>query len=855
MQKFFFVIFFMLIFFLGKSQEIIIQIRDTQGKELDNINVQLLREGKIIDFKKTNNGGKYSFNPLEKGIFTLKFTSVFYKTKLFDIDTNIKTYFEIELESQLTEIKEVVIKSRPTFAKIKEDTIVYNVKAIRDGTERTVEDLVKKLPGLDISDNGKVTFKGNVIGEVLVEGNEFFGKNHKIAIQNLSSEMVDGIDFWKNYSTINGSTSTAINIKLKDDYKERITGNIEGGFGNKNSYLAHSNLYKLGKSGNLVFIGDVNNIAKDPITIADFYEMNKQENIEESENDNNLEVPNFLNNDGKVVSKDNQFGALQYSKSKKTFSITAFSIFNNAQLDKYSTTRRTVLDSQAQNLNFFEKKGENNKGFLGTTQIKARKVFNNDSFLFYNFGYTPINDDFNQDINRSSNDINLYHINNNIKSRSLGNFISWNINHGNNKIIFALSQLNKTYSGGLNIESNKNLFLTNNDFLTQNYDINSNKYAVDFYLKNKNKIINFNISSGFSYKKEKSLLEEFTSLANETRNLTLHHFNSDITVYRKLGRFDFSGSLSSNFIHLNEYEKHYFENKAKLKYLPDSKVNSEYSIEYQSKYNFPDIRFLQNNNLYSKDLIFYQNATIFPNVLSKTENYQFIWNRFNFDKGNMWLFVLLYQNTNPAFTTNVTNYGDFSKSENLIGAYNHRWTFLLSNDHKFRKNFNLKSKFVSVFNNNENFINNNRNVTSIQNFELSQKLSSNFKNKVIQFDIGYTFTKSIFDQSFYNVKSYQNYYKFSLGVRANIMKEWMGNLLGEYLIQNTEKNSQNNFLLGGQVSYRKEKTQLEYSLQFNNILNLNSFNYINSVVNQLGTDEYSTIALHGYFLAGLKLNF
>lgn len=125
----------------------------------------------------------------------------------------------------------------------------------------------------------------------------------------------------------------------------------------------------------------------------------------------------------------------------------------------------------------------------------------------------------------------------------------------------------------------------------------------------------------------------------------------------------------------------------------------------------------------------------------------------------------------------------------------------------------------------------------------------------MQFDLGYTLSKGVFEQSFYNTTSKQDNIKLSLGIRVNIRKEWIANVLGEYLIQKSDKNTLRNFLIGGQISYRKEKSYFEYNLQFNNVLNLNSFEYINSYTSQLGIEEASTTALHGYIMGGLKYNF
>ena len=212
--------FLILLFNVCFSQQIIkVQVNDVEGKSIENINVQLLQNNRTIYFKKTDNTGKCIFELSEKGVFSLKFTSMLYKSEIIDIDTQKKDFFEVTLQSQIKEIEAVEIKARPKIATAKEDTIVFNIKAIKDGTERTTEDLIKKIPGLDVNENGKVSYNGNLLGQVLIDGNEFFGKNHKMATQNISAEMLEGVDLWKNYTTINGGKSSALNLRLKDQYK------------------------------------------------------------------------------------------------------------------------------------------------------------------------------------------------------------------------------------------------------------------------------------------------------------------------------------------------------------------------------------------------------------------------------------------------------------------------------------------------------------------------------------------------------------------------------------------------------------------------------------------------------------
>lgn len=854
MNKIIYII-FLFIFSALQSQDINITVRDISKKYAENINVQLIKNGKIIDFKKTDNLGQCNFRLSEKGVFLIKLTSLFFETKSLEVDTNEKLNFEIILDSQIKDIQEVEIKSRPKIARAKEDTISFNVMAVRDGTERTTEDLIRKLPGLDISENGKVTFKGNPIGQVLVEGNEFFGKNHKISTQNISSDMIEGIDLWQNYTTINENRSTALNLKLKEKYKGKITGNIEGNYGINNSYLGHANLFKFEKFGNLAFIGDANNLAIDPISYMDFYEMNSQENIDNANSTLNIDIPSFLNNDNRVKSKNNQFGALQYSKSGKNFSITAFSILNNAQLSKFSINKRTGFPGQPAIFNFLEHNFEDNSGFFGTTQIKFKTKFKDNSFLYYNFGYNPTIDNFKQNINRSSIELQLLDIDNVSRNNSLSNFISWNKQIGSSKIILSFSQINESSKTNLEISSNNDLFFRNTNYLIQNYNINSDRYAFDFNLKNKNKIINVNFKSGFNYKKDTSVLEEFLLQEKENIVLKTYHFINDINANKKIGKFEFYSSISSNLIQINNSNNHYFEKMFRIKYTPESKVSTDFVIEYNSKYAIPNLRLLQNNPLYLKDMSYFQNTALTPNSLSRTDNYKFMWNRFNMDKGNLIFLILSYEKSKPNYTSNLTNFGTFSLIQNTIGTFKERYLSIISSDYKISKYLILKSKFSGLLNKDSNFIDGNHNLTTVQNFEISQKLSTNFKNSLLQFDIGYILSKGIFEQSFYKTSSNQDNIKFSLGIRGNINKNLLFSTIGDYLIQKTEQNNLENFLIGGHFSYRKEKSNWEYNLRFNNILNLKSFSYINSYTSQLGTDESTTTALQGYIIGGLKIYF
>lgn len=841
-------------FFWGQNIEV--KTISKEKKSLDNVNVQLIKNNKTINFKTTNENGVCSFVVSEKGIYTLKFTSLLYKTKFVEINTFEKSDFEILLEQQITEIQEVKIKARPKIAFAKGDTISYNIKVVKDGTERTVEDLIKKLPGLDINENGKVTNNGNIVGQVLIDGNEFFGKNHKMATQNITADMIDGVDFWKNYTTMSGNQSTALNLKLKDEYKGRITGNAQATYGNKNSYLAHANLFKFSKAGNIALIADANSIARDPIGMMDFYEMNKQDDGDNENDATRLDTPTFLNNDGRVKDKNNQFGALQYSKSNKTFSITAFSIFNTAQLEKLSTISRIAFEGQPATYNFYENRTEKNKGFFGTTQIKIKKTFADKSFLYYNFGFNPSEDNFNQEINRNSNLINtFYDIENGIKSNTLGNFISWNKKFNITKISIDFSQQKNTKKSILQMNSSENLFQNPFNNLLQILDLDSEKYSLQFNLKNNFSFATINYRSGYFYKNEDARLSEFFNSESEVKNLKTYDFINELFIQKGIGNFDLSGTLTSHFLNFNQVEKYYFDKNFKIQYKLQSKASIILALEYINQYKSPDFIQLLYDQNYNRNLSYMRNASLSPETLVNANAFKFNFISFNLSKGNYFFSILAYEKANSNFSTDVTNFGLFSQSLNVLGNLNDRWFLLTSDDRRIGNFLTLKSKFTGSYSRTNNFVSQQSNETSIKNIEIGQKISSKSKEIPVQFDLGYTFTKSFFKQSLFNTSSSQQNLKLSLGLRANIHKEWLGNILGEYFIQKTQQTILKDFLLGGQISYRKENSNFEYNLLFNNILNLNNFEYINSSVSLLGTEETAIVALHGYITGGLKYYF
>ena len=165
---------------------------------------------------------------------------------------------------------------------IKGDTLVYNADSFKDGTERKLEDVLKKLPGVEVNDDGEIEVEGKVVSKVMVDGKDFFDGDTKLATKNIPSNAVDKVQVLKNYSEVNqlrGVTNNqdniALNIKLKEGKKNFWFGNVTAGSGGSSDdeglYLVQPKLFYYSPKYSVNLIGDLNNIGEVAFTRRDYF--------------------------------------------------------------------------------------------------------------------------------------------------------------------------------------------------------------------------------------------------------------------------------------------------------------------------------------------------------------------------------------------------------------------------------------------------------------------------------------------------------------------------------------------------------------------------------------------------------
>jgi hypothetical protein len=227
--------------------------------------------GKIITYTYTDEMGKYILKTEKTGQFVLIASAMSFEQKsvAISLENETKT-LEFVLLPKVTELKEIIIESKRPIT-IKGDTIVYNANSFKQGNEQTVEDLLKKIPGLNIDANGTIKVGNQEIEKVMIDGDDMFEKGYKILTKNMPVNPIDQVQLLQNYSNnkhlkgIENSTKVALNLTLKEDAKRVWFGNISAGYGviSENRYEGRSNLMNFGKKNKYYFLTNLNNTGND----------------------------------------------------------------------------------------------------------------------------------------------------------------------------------------------------------------------------------------------------------------------------------------------------------------------------------------------------------------------------------------------------------------------------------------------------------------------------------------------------------------------------------------------------------------------------------------------------------------
>lgn len=171
------------------------------------------------------------------------------------------------LSHESIDLGDFVVKATKAPVVTKQDTIEFNAGSYKVTPNATVEDLLKKLPGVEVGSDGKITSNGKTVTKVLVDGKEFFGEDTQMATKNLPSDLVDKVqvvdkksDFARLTGVDDGEDETVINLTVKKNMKNGWFGNFEAGYGTDNRYAGSFNVSTFTDNNQISLVGGANNI-------------------------------------------------------------------------------------------------------------------------------------------------------------------------------------------------------------------------------------------------------------------------------------------------------------------------------------------------------------------------------------------------------------------------------------------------------------------------------------------------------------------------------------------------------------------------------------------------------------------
>lgn len=224
----------------------------------------------LVNYAITNDHGYYQIKASKyHGLVFLTAQSLgFIKKEVhFYISKSKETITKnFSLQEKKTTLKEVVIKANAYPIEVKKDTVTYNVSKFTNGSEEVVEDVLKELPGIGVSEDGNISYQGKPIDKVLIEGDNLLGKNYKVLTKNLGAntiKKVQAIEHYienKNLKGIEKSNKTVLNLELKNNVKAKPYGDAELSYGNKKFYNVSVNALGVNKKVKYYLLGTSNNI-------------------------------------------------------------------------------------------------------------------------------------------------------------------------------------------------------------------------------------------------------------------------------------------------------------------------------------------------------------------------------------------------------------------------------------------------------------------------------------------------------------------------------------------------------------------------------------------------------------------
>lgn len=846
------------------------KITDSQNRGIEGASVLFMdTEENSLGYSFSDENGAYSLliEKLSTEDIIIEVSNLGFQQKRINVKHKPTLVVDFTLEEKAEFLDEVVIEAGKKI-RIEQDTTTIKVASFGNKTEQTVEDILKKLPGIEVLKDGSIKAHGKSIDKLLIEGEDMFDKNYKLLSRNLDAKVLDEVQIIDAFEDnpilkkLNNSDKVALNLKLKKDKTNIWFGNLTLGAGivSENRWKESINLGLLKKKIKLFYLADYNNLG---------------EKATELISENTIQFDAFGNDRIEYKAKN----AYVISSNEIGFFNKTQSIFNTAFLNSLSFTTkinpklilRGVLhvadDKQTQNsfsetkydletnpIFFTEKNDYKSHKTLASTEIEVKYNANEKNYitnlLIIKDNPNKLKSDllFNSDqIKQTSNVKNLTfynHFNHTYQvaeNKALNNYFYV----GNDKII-EKSRINSPYL---------------NNFLNANSDawVSQSTTNKIFYVGAKSKLVskfkNLDITNSLQVEINKEEFEnEFSA-----DNLQISQYENNTKLDQL--KFLFDNGLRYNFtkkidltanLNLQQTTFKTEINNSIFLLNPSISLNikktgfGNFTLSYSENNTLPQINQLT-SNFQLTDYRSFSRGTFYDKPLKNSVT-RFNYDMYNDEKRFSINSSVLYMKSNSVLNTEstITDEFNFSNYRQTQGGENYNFNFSFVN---YIRKLKVASKIETSQMWNSTPLKVNSTVFSeAKNYTNSIKYSATTYFKIpANLDCGfaYNFSQSEFDNNKNKNITKDVFANINYAISETILAEFNNSF---YFIER-QTYAFNNIIL----NYNPIESRFSYRLIFNNISNENNFKTI-SLSNYVSYKS-ETKLVPRYLLLNVKYRF
>jgi hypothetical protein len=872
MQKILFFLIFPVFLF---SQEIKISgtIKNIQNRGIESTSVVVSDEAQnTLAYIYSDENGNYSLTfekPADSKIH-ISVSSLGYKKKEVKLDLELQTNIlqSFILEEKTESLNEVVIDSNKKI-KIDKDTTTIKVASFSNKTEQTVEDILKKLPGIEVQKDGSIKAHGKSIDKLLIEGEDLFDNNYKLLSKNLDAKVLDAVQIIDAFEDnpilkkMNNSEKVALNLKLKKDRLNIWFGNITAGIGifSENRWKESINLGLLKKKIKLFYLADYNNSGEKASSLINEATISTDVFGEDRIEKTTKKQYNIYSNENSSFSKSQSifnkafFNSLSFtSKIKPSLTIRGVGYFTN-DIHTQNSFSETIYNINENPIINTEANNYNGKKTLSSGEIELKYLGSDDNYLTNLFIYKNNPNTINSSLLFNNNRVN--------QDSKINNQTFYNhFNHSysvtnrtilNNYIYFGnddLNEKNNLKSPFLSafLQANPEAKIQQNSFnKNQYYGIKTKlitrysrlEYILSLHLENSRESINSDFlideTPDATYSGSTSLKQIRFFLENGIR----YNFNSKI---------DFTANLNyvQNSYKRNDFKENYSVFNPTLSFNLKKIRLGSFRLSYSENNSFPEINYLTVNFQLSDYKTFEKGISTIDFLKNKIASLTYT--LYNDEKRFSINTNLYYINSKKIVNTENLITKNFSFNNYIIteGGESYNGTFNIVN--YFRK-----IKWATKLETRQNWSNNPTKVNSqqfsdLKNYNSQYSFSATtYYNIPVNFDFGFNY--NYYQTNFNSIITSNETKDAFINCNYKISKTW----LAEFNSTFYEMNSENYTFMNLIINCTPQKSRFSYRLLFNNISNQNEFTLV-TLDNY--TSYKSTIKLvPRYLLATVKYRF